>query len=312
MDALRAAIAAYERLAGELRLPAYAWYAPMWRAALALLAGPARRGRAPLGEGRRIGRAAQDDNAALLFGTQRFALFAPRRAAGPADDEQIAAPRGALPARAAPGWPRSCSGATRAATTTPRRAGSRRRSQQLDTLPLDANWLYAIHGFGVIAQRLRRRARGGGALPAAAARTAIASSRSRAGASASAPRGSRSACWPRRSASGPRPATPGGGGRAQRGDRRRLLRRAPRAPRWSRRRGRGRASLDTLVLRSCGENSRTPHAGLAHGREGVAPSLPSPRSPPVSISISPPSTWPARSSPPATPATTPPAASGTA
>ena len=128
MDALRATVADHERLAGELRLPAYAWYAPMWHAALALLADRLDEAERHSETGRRIGLAAQDDNAALLFGTQRFALFARHRAARSRGRRADPAPRGAFPrARRLAGRARR-SGATRSATTTPRRAGSRRRS----------------------------------------------------------------------------------------------------------------------------------------------------------------------------------------
>ncbi len=46
LEALRASIADYEQLAAQLRLPAYDWYVPLWRATLALLDGSAGRGAA--------------------------------------------------------------------------------------------------------------------------------------------------------------------------------------------------------------------------------------------------------------------------
>ncbi len=126
----------------------------MWHAALALLADRFDEAERHSETGRRIGLAAQDDNAALLFGTQRFALLAATGRLGPAEDEEILRRVEQSPAR----------GAWLAALTLRRYAvgdhdaAARRLATaiaELDTLPLDANWLYAIHGFGVIAQRLR-------------------------------------------------------------------------------------------------------------------------------------------------------------
>ena len=87
---LEAAIAEHERLAAELRLPAYAWYVPLWRAALALLAGHVDEASRLSAEGERIGRAAHDDNAKLLFEVQRIAI---NHARGQLTDEDAAARR---------------------------------------------------------------------------------------------------------------------------------------------------------------------------------------------------------------------------
>ena len=74
LDAMRASLAEHERLAAELRLPAYYWYGPLWRASLALLAGRLDEARRMSEDGERIGIAARDENAALLFETQRNAI----------------------------------------------------------------------------------------------------------------------------------------------------------------------------------------------------------------------------------------------
>ena len=70
----RSAIDEHERLAGELRLLGFAWYVPMWRAMLALMAGRLDEAQRFAEEGERIGQAAGDRNAALLFQVQRLAV----------------------------------------------------------------------------------------------------------------------------------------------------------------------------------------------------------------------------------------------
>ena len=73
-DALTAAIAEHERLAGELRLPSFAWYGPLWRADAGAARGRLDEARRLSEEGARIGRLAHDENAALLFGVQRRSI----------------------------------------------------------------------------------------------------------------------------------------------------------------------------------------------------------------------------------------------
>ena len=70
MGAARRAIDAHGRLADDLRLLAYAWYRPMWLAMLALLAGRLDEAWRLSAEGARIGRAANDENARVLFEVQ--------------------------------------------------------------------------------------------------------------------------------------------------------------------------------------------------------------------------------------------------
>ena len=71
LDGVRPAIADHARLAAALRLPAYDWYVPMWRATLAVLADRLDDALRLSEEGARIGRSAHDDNAELLFEVQR-------------------------------------------------------------------------------------------------------------------------------------------------------------------------------------------------------------------------------------------------
>src|SRR5216117_1597473 len=70
MHAARRAIDAHGRLADDLRLLAYAWYRPMWLAMLALLGGRLEEAWRLSAEGARIGRAANDENAQVLFEVQ--------------------------------------------------------------------------------------------------------------------------------------------------------------------------------------------------------------------------------------------------
>ena len=85
MPAVRAAIDSHARLAEELRLLSYVWYASMWRATLATMAGRLDEAAVLVEEGARIGRLAQDENAALLFGMQRITLDVARDRLTPAD-----------------------------------------------------------------------------------------------------------------------------------------------------------------------------------------------------------------------------------
>jgi tetratricopeptide (TPR) repeat protein len=149
----RAAIAEHERLAAELRLLGYAWYVPMWRAMLALLAGRLEEAQRLSDEGERIGRAARDANAELLFGVQHRAI---RGAAGTLTEDDVAAVHaGAETSPAAPAWRAWAAGIALARGDRDR---ARRMTLQvvegLPDLPLDANWLYTAAALGVWTERL--------------------------------------------------------------------------------------------------------------------------------------------------------------
>jgi DNA-binding SARP family transcriptional activator/RecA/RadA recombinase len=153
LDAVRDAITHHERLAGELHLPTYAWYAPMWRAALALLEGRPEEARRLSEESERIGRAAHDDNAELLCEVQRTAINA---AMERVTDEDIA-----IRDWHAEHSPAGSAWRTAVVTAAVQR-GELDRAQRLverevaglDSVSLDANWLYAMTGFGILAARL--------------------------------------------------------------------------------------------------------------------------------------------------------------
>jgi hypothetical protein len=148
LAAARTAIAEHERLAGDLRLLGYAWYVPMWRAMLAMMAGRLDEAERLSAEGARIGGTAQDANAALLFGVQRRAI---RIAAGKLTEADLAAIEDAAqssPAGAA--WRTWAAGIALA-------RGERERARRiilrevdgLASLPHDANWLYTAAALGV-------------------------------------------------------------------------------------------------------------------------------------------------------------------
>jgi DNA-binding SARP family transcriptional activator len=157
LDQALAAIADHERLGDELRLLAYAWYVPMWRAMLALVAGRVDEAQRLSEEGERIGRAAHDDNAELLFEIQRVAI---RRADGRLTDEDHAV-IGRHAERRPPGaaWRAWLATIALAQGDVERaRRGLEREVAGLASLPLDANWLYTATALGVLAARLGDRA----------------------------------------------------------------------------------------------------------------------------------------------------------
>jgi DNA-binding SARP family transcriptional activator/tetratricopeptide (TPR) repeat protein len=144
----REAIDAHGRLADELRLLAYTWYRPMWLAMLALLAGRPEEAARLSAEGARIGRAANDENAKVLFAVQAGSIrFAQGRGLSP--EQRAALEAGARsPAGAAwRAWQAMLSfdsGDTRRAA---RLVGD--EAARLDALPFDANWLYTVTTLGV-------------------------------------------------------------------------------------------------------------------------------------------------------------------
>jgi DNA-binding SARP family transcriptional activator len=147
-SAARAAIAEHERLAGELRLLGYSWYVPMWRGMLALLAGRLEEAQRLSDEAERIGRAAQDANAALLLGVQQRAI---RYAAGTLSDEDVAAVHaGGQKSPAGAAWR---VWAAEIALVRGDRERARRvirdEVEGLAALPLDANWLYTAAALAV-------------------------------------------------------------------------------------------------------------------------------------------------------------------
>ena len=156
LEALRATAAEHERLADALRLPAYAFFAPMWRASLALLAGRQHEAERLHAGGAELARLARDDNARLLLETQRLSLHASGGGFA-ADDAEIVLRR-LETSRARAGW-------LVALTIHRYTAGDRAAARDAftagvaafaDTEP-DANWLYSATGLGVLAERFGDR-----------------------------------------------------------------------------------------------------------------------------------------------------------
>ena len=143
MAAARRAIDAHGRLADDLRLLAYAWYRPMWLAMLALLAGRPKEASRLSAEGARIGRAANDENARVLFEVQSTTIKVAQGRRLVATD-RAAAERGAR---------RPAGGAWRAwfAMLAFDRGDTAQASRlvaeetaRVDALAVDANWLYTV------------------------------------------------------------------------------------------------------------------------------------------------------------------------
>jgi DNA-binding SARP family transcriptional activator/tetratricopeptide (TPR) repeat protein len=143
MTAARAAIDSHARLAEDLRLLSYVWYAAMWRATLATMAGRLDQAALLVEEGARVGRLAHDENAALLFDMQRMTLDVARDRLSPAD-------RAAVEQRARSSAARGAWKAWLLVLSLERGdAGAAARLlaeevHDLDAIPMDANWLYAM------------------------------------------------------------------------------------------------------------------------------------------------------------------------
>jgi hypothetical protein len=154
LDGVRAAIADHERLAAALRLPAYDWYVPMWRATLAVLEHRLEEAERLSDEGVRIGRSAHDANAELLFEVQRNFLDGAAERISDAHYDRMRRRVEHSPA----------GGAWRAAllATTLARGDAdgvtRALAGEVAALaqaPLDANWLYTANVLGVLSAQLR-------------------------------------------------------------------------------------------------------------------------------------------------------------
>jgi hypothetical protein len=153
LDAVRDAIAEHERLAAELRLLAYGWYVPMWRAALALLEHRLDDARRFRDEGARIGRAAHDANAELLFEVQRNGIAS---AAGQVTDEDYARMQERTEHSPAEGAWRAAllSRALIRGDAELVRGAIGAEVAALAAAPLDANWLYTAAVLGVVSAEL--------------------------------------------------------------------------------------------------------------------------------------------------------------
>jgi tetratricopeptide (TPR) repeat protein len=149
MEAAHAAIETHARLADELRLLAYLWYAPMWRATLSMLAGRLDDATTLVEEGARIGRLAHDENAALLFDIQRLTLRSYRGELAAPDWEGIQrhSTRPSTPGGAWTAW---------LVILLLERGQAEEAARLLAeavagvaALPMDANWLYVVATLGV-------------------------------------------------------------------------------------------------------------------------------------------------------------------
>jgi len=157
LDAARDSIAGHERLVTELRLPGYAWYVPMWRAMLALMAGRLDEAERHSQEGDRIGRAARDRNAELLFAVQRLAIRNAADRLTEADLTAIEERARSSPAGAA--WRAWAASIALGRGDVERVRGAiLREVDALASLPLDADWLYTAATLGIQVAHLGDRA----------------------------------------------------------------------------------------------------------------------------------------------------------
>jgi DNA-binding SARP family transcriptional activator len=153
LDGVRAAIADHARLAADLRLPAYNWYVPMWRATLALLANRLEEAQRLSEEGARIGRSAHDDNAELLFEVQRNGIDGAAGRMGDEDYDRIRKRAEHSPAGGA--WRAFLLARTLLrgeADGVARALGG--EVTALASAPLDANWLYTATVLGMLSAHL--------------------------------------------------------------------------------------------------------------------------------------------------------------
>ena len=153
LDALRAAVAEHERLAADLRLPGYLWYGPLWRAMLALMGDRPEEAERHRLVGHDLAVRAQDANGELLFTTQRLGIAS---AQGRIDEHDHALIRERL--RESPAFGAWLTALALRAHSVGDLAATREALERgvalVPAMPLDANWLYTMTGFGAIAARL--------------------------------------------------------------------------------------------------------------------------------------------------------------
>ena len=153
LDALRTAVADHERLAADLRLPGYLWYGPLWRAMLALMGDRPEEAERHRVVGHDLAVRAQDANGELLFTTQRLGIAS---AQGRIDEHDHALIRERL--RESPAFGAWLTALALRAHSVGDLAATREALERgvalVPAMPLDANWLYTMTGFGAIAARL--------------------------------------------------------------------------------------------------------------------------------------------------------------
>ncbi len=151
--ALDEAVAGHERLAEALRLPAYLWWGPMWRATLAVLDDRMDEAQAHAARGVAIGLAALDANADVLVAAQRLGLDISSRALTAEDHAAARARAERSPARWA--WAGGLAiGAVALGDLDGAREEVEAGMRHLPAAAVDVNWLYTVHSLGVVAARL--------------------------------------------------------------------------------------------------------------------------------------------------------------
>ncbi|MGD9573011.1 MAG: AAA family ATPase [Thermoleophilia bacterium] len=151
--ALDAAVDEHERLADALRLPSYLWWAPMWRATLAALDDRLDEAAVHAARGARIGRAAGDANAEVLFAAQHLGLEVAARTLTAERHAAIRARAERSPARWA--WVGGLAiGAVALGDLAVAREEMEAGMRHLPAATPDVNWLYTVQALGAVAARL--------------------------------------------------------------------------------------------------------------------------------------------------------------
>jgi hypothetical protein len=148
--AVREELDAYAQLSADSRLPAFAWYVPMWRATLALLQGSITDGLELSRRARDLGRQAHDANAEVFYAEQQLLRMLVQGrvreleppAAGLVGDVAERAHSG--PAWRAYRFTFAWLHAERGELDTARRDFEAAVAGGLSTLPRDVNWLAAL------------------------------------------------------------------------------------------------------------------------------------------------------------------------
>ena len=144
----RIAIEAHESLAGELRLPAYRWYGPLWRSMLARLSGNLDEADRLTREGAEIGEQAEDENAAVLVDVQRASTAFHR---GDVDELLALVERRSPDSAAAVGWRSSLACLYADVGRLEEARSELERIAPPEGHPRDANWLYTLSALAQVA-----------------------------------------------------------------------------------------------------------------------------------------------------------------
>ncbi len=147
---VRLELDAYAALSAEARLPAYAWYLPMWHATMALLEGRIGRGLELARRAQMLGRRAGDANAEVCYAEHQLLRLVVEQRAGDLDPAAVDVdPSVTERSERGPAWRAyrftfAWVHAERGELQLARRDYEDALADGLDTLPRDVNWLSAL------------------------------------------------------------------------------------------------------------------------------------------------------------------------